>query len=144
MESLGRWVSKAEAMREMDISLSTLDRRIRDGEVEAAQQERGVYVLVHGAERPSDRDLLDTAREELAESERAASELRGTVEQLGSDLRDARFRASHAEYRADNLERERSDLRTACREESAARRRMKRAVIALSLIACSLLVLLIF
>ena len=127
----------------MDISLSTLDRRIRAGEVEAAQQERGVYVLVHGAERPSDRDLLDTAREELAESERAASELRRTVSAIedGTCRTVARVQGSHDASTGQNptCGRDAHDLGTACREESIARRHMKRAVIVLFFIASLLL-----
>ena len=44
----GRWVSKAEAARELEISLSTLDRKIRKGEVEVVREDRRVYVRMHG------------------------------------------------------------------------------------------------
>ena len=62
MESPGRWIRMDQATEEMGISLSTLDRMIRRGEVKAVKQDRSVYVLVHGPEPLSDRDLLDTAR----------------------------------------------------------------------------------
>ena len=143
MEMLGRWITKSEAMREMSISLSTLDRMIRRGEVEAAKQERSVYVLAHGLEPSSENDLLETTRKEIAESERAASGLRGTVSALRQTVLRLEWELDTARYKASALEIECGALRTACREESVARRHMKRSVIALSLIACSLLVLLI-
>ena len=39
-----RWVSKAEAARELEVSISTLDRMIRRGEVEVRREGRRVYV----------------------------------------------------------------------------------------------------
>ena len=42
------WVTKAEAAEELEISLSTLDRKIRNGEVEVAREGRRVYVRMHG------------------------------------------------------------------------------------------------
>ena len=53
MEESVRWVSKAEAA-ELEISLSTLDRMIRRGEVEVAREGRRVYVRMHGPEYLSD------------------------------------------------------------------------------------------
>ena len=40
MEESVRWVSKAEAAREMEVSLSTLDRMIQKGEVEVVREGR--------------------------------------------------------------------------------------------------------
>ena len=56
-----RWVSKAEAAQELEISLSTLDRMIRKGHLEVVREGRRVYVRMHGPEYPSDNDLLRRA-----------------------------------------------------------------------------------
>ena len=53
-----RWVSKAEAAEELEISLSTLDRKIRSGEVEVVREGRRVYVRMHGPEYMTDEELL--------------------------------------------------------------------------------------
>ena len=53
MDEPVRWVSKAEAEEELEISLSTLDRKIRKGEVEVLREGRRVYVRMHGPEYPS-------------------------------------------------------------------------------------------
>ena len=48
MDEPVRWVSKAEAAEELEISLSTLDRKIRKGEVEVVREGRRVYVRAAG------------------------------------------------------------------------------------------------
>ena len=75
MEESVRWVTKAEAAEELEISLSTLDRMIRRGEVEVRREGRQVYVRMHGPEYLSDEELLhrSIAREE--ELERTVREL---------------------------------------------------------------------
>ena len=50
MDEPVRWVSKTEASRELEISLSTLDRRIKKGGIEAVREGRRVYVRMHGPE----------------------------------------------------------------------------------------------
>ena len=97
MEEPVRWVSKAEAAEEMEISLSTLDRMIRRGEVEVAREGRRVYVRMHGPEYLSDEELLrrSVAREE---------ELQPTVRELEQSLSERQIRASE-------LERERDEAR---------------------------------
>ena len=42
MDEPVRWVTKAEAAQELEVSLSTLDRMIRKGEVEVARESRRV------------------------------------------------------------------------------------------------------
>ena len=42
MEEPVRWVTKAEAAQELEISLSTLDRKIKRGEVEVVRRGRRV------------------------------------------------------------------------------------------------------
>ena len=58
MDEPVRWVTKAEAAEELEISLSTLDRKIRRGEIEVVMEGRRVYVRMHGPEYLSDEDLL--------------------------------------------------------------------------------------
>ena len=92
-----RWVTKAEAAGELDISLSTLDRKIRSGEVEVVREGLRVYVRMQGAEYLSDAELLRRAisRED---------ELQRTVRQLEQNVSELTLRASE-------LERERDEAR---------------------------------
>ena len=150
MEGIGRWVTREQATEEMGISLSTLDRRIARGDMEAVRQDRSVYVLTHGPEPVSDRDRLEAVREELAESEQtvfglkrseselteALSRLKATIRRLEGELRESRNSGYALELEARNLRLDR-------RAERDTRRLMKKAIISLSLIASSLLVLLL-
>ena len=97
MEESVRWATKAEAAEELEISLSTLDRMIRRGEVEVRRDGRRVYVRMHGPEYLSDEELLhrSIAREE---------ELGRTVRELEQSVSEWKFRASE-------LERERDEAR---------------------------------
>ncbi len=97
MEESMRWVSKAEAEEELEVSLSTLDRMIRRGEIEARREGRRVYVRMEGPEYLSDEELLhrSLARED---------ELRRTVRELEQSLSEWQIRASE-------LERERNEAR---------------------------------
>ena len=61
MDEPVRWVRKAEAAEELEISLSTLDRKLRRGEVEVVREGRRVYVRMRGLEYLSDEDLLRRA-----------------------------------------------------------------------------------
>ena len=97
MDEPVRGVTKAEAAEELEISLSTLDRMIRRGEVEVRREGRRVYVQRHGPEYLSDEELLhrSIAREE---------ELERTVRELEQSVSEWKFRASE-------LERERDEAR---------------------------------
>ncbi len=97
MEESVRWVTKAEAAEELEISLSTLDRMIRRGEAEVRREGRRVYVRMHGPEYLSDEELLhrSIAREE---------ELERTVRELEQSVSEWKLRASE-------LERERDEAR---------------------------------
>ena len=44
MDEPVRWMTKAEAAEELEVSLSTLDRKIRNGEVEVRGEGRRVFV----------------------------------------------------------------------------------------------------
>ncbi len=94
-----RWVTKAEAEAALEISLSTLDRKIRTGEVEVRREARRVYVRMEGPEYLSDEELL---RRAIAREE----ELERIVRELERNL-------SESQRRASELERERDEAREA-------------------------------
>lgn len=87
IEAERRWVTKDQATRELSISLSTLDRMIRRGDVEVCRRGRRVYVRVDGPEPPSEQELLKITRDDLATSELTVAALRTEVQQLKDDLR---------------------------------------------------------
>ena len=97
MDEPVRWVTKAEAAEELEISLSTLDRKIRNREVEVAREGRRVYVRMRGPEYLSDEELL---RRSIAREE----ELQRNVRELESSVSEWKGRAS-------DLERERDEAR---------------------------------
>ncbi len=99
MEEKERWVTKTEAAEELGISLSTLDRRIRKGEIEAFREGRRVWVLMQGPEYLSDGELLRRAAVREEELKRTVKKLEGTVSEL--------------ELRAAGLEQERDEAREA-------------------------------
>ena len=82
MDEHVRWVTKAEAAREMEISLSTLDRRIRSGEVEVVREGRRVYVRMHGLEYVGDDELLRRSLGRKDKLQRTVWELDRTVTEL--------------------------------------------------------------
>ena len=83
-------MTKAEAAEELEISLSTLDRMIRRGEVGVRREGRRVYVRMHGPEYLRDEELLRRAivRED---------ELQRTVRELEQSVSDWKLRASELE-----------------------------------------------
>ena len=89
-----RWVSKAESARELEISLSTLDRMIRRGEVEVRREGRRVYMRMHGSEYPSDEELLRGAIMREDELERTVRELERSASELERERDEAREAAS--------------------------------------------------
>ncbi len=86
------WVDKGEAAREMEVSLSTLDRMIRKGEVAVERRGRRVYVKLPGPRYPSDRELLRQARVRVERLERTVAELAEEADRL----EEARDRARSA------------------------------------------------
>ena len=129
MDEPGRWVTKAEAAQELEMSLSTLDRKIRKGEIEVLREGRRVYVRMHGPELMSDEELLERTIANLDESERTASELereRDEARQAASGSRDAYEKVTEA-----------------YRKERAEHGRTRQLALRLGLIAAALLVLLI-
>ena len=89
-----RWVSKAEAARELEISLSTLDRKTRKRDVEAVREGRRVYVGMHGPEYLSDEELLRNAITREDELERTVRELERSASELERERDEARDAAS--------------------------------------------------
>ena len=77
-----RWVTKAEAAEELEVSLSTLDRKIRTGEVEVRREGRRVYVRMEG-EYITDEELLRLAIIREDELERTVRELEGKLSESG-------------------------------------------------------------
>ena len=105
MDEPVRWVTKAEAAQELEISLSTLNRKIRMGEIEVVREGRRVFVRMRGPEYLSDEELLRRAIAREHELERTVRELERN--------------ASELKLRASELERERDKAR----ESSSAGRR---------------------
>ena len=95
------WVDKGEAARELEVSLSTLDRMIRKGEVEVAKKGRRVHVKLPGPRYPSDRDLLGQARRKVERLERTVGELTEEADRLEQERDRARSETETAkgEYR---------------------------------------------
>ena len=143
MEETVRWVSKAEAAEELEISLSTLDRMIRRGEIEVAREGRRVYVRMHGPEYLSDEELL---RRSVAKEE----ELQRTVRELERSLTEWQIRASELERDRDEARESATtanrpyyELEEEYRKEVAEHSETKGALITTRVIAFVLLVLLI-
>ena len=96
MDEPVRWVTKAEAAEELEVSLSTLDRKIRNGEVEVRREGRRVFVRMAG-EYITDEELL----------RRAVTREQG----LERTVRELEQRVSELKLRASELERERDEAR---------------------------------
>ena len=103
MDERVRWVTKAEAAEELEISLSTLDRKIRNGEVEVRREGRRVYVRMKGPEYLSDEEMLrravareDELQRTVRELEQQASELRARASELERERDEARESAATA------------------------------------------------
>ena len=95
------WVEKGEAARELGVSLSTLDRMIRKGEVDVQREGRRVYVKLPGPRYPSDRELLIRARTRVERLERTVEELTEEADRLEQERDRARSETDTAidEYR---------------------------------------------
>ena len=113
MDEPVRWVTKVEAAEELEISLSTLDRKIRRGEIEMVREGRRVYVRMHGPEYLSDEELLrraDARERELQrtvrELEQSVSELKLSASKLERERDEARESAATARQPYYELERE--------------------------------------
>ena len=128
MDEHVRWVTKAEAAREMEISLSTLDRRIRSGEVEVVREGRRVYVRMHGLEYVGDDELLRRSLGREDKLQRTVWELDRTVtesEQERDVAREAALasRQAHKETK-DLLQHDPRDRHRAIRADGRQRSRV--------------------
>ena len=142
MDEPVRWVSKAEAAEELEVSLSTLDRMIRRGEVNVRREGRRVFVRMKG-EYITDEELPRRAVAREQELERTVRELEQSV--------------SEWQLRASELERERDEamesaatargpyvkLEMAHRQEVADHKATKYVLNVISVIAFVLLALLV-
>ena len=136
-----RWVTKAEAAEELEISLSTLDRKIRKGEIEVVRKGRRVYVRIHGPEYLSDEELLrraiireDELERTVRELERDASELESSVSALERKRDEARDEVARWQEGYDELEEEH-------RRELTAHGKTRGLAVRLGLVAAALLVI---
>ena len=124
-----RQLTKAEACRELAVSLSTLDRRIASGDIQVRREPHGsrhrIYVMLdddlpeNGASARSQGTLLDVAQERI----------RGLDEQV------ALLQAQLAQEQERNI-----GLEESYRKERGERDRMRRMAFILSLVAAGLLV----
>ncbi|MDE2780313.1 MAG: hypothetical protein OXI91_11650 [Chloroflexota bacterium] len=129
------WVDKGEAARELEVSLSTLDRMIRKGEVEVGREGRRVYVKLPGPRYPSDRELLRQSRARVEEFRRKVEELAEEADQLEQERDQARGETEAAMGECGRLEAE------LVREQST-HQRTKRWVARLGIAVVALVVLL--
>ena len=136
MDERVRWVPKAEAARELEISLSTLDRKIRRGEVEVAREGRRVYVRMEGPGYVADDELLRRAIAREDKLQRTVWELDGRVSELGRE-RDAARDAVSASRRAYE------EMEEAYQKETAAHGRTRELARRLGVAAAGLFVLLV-
>ena len=135
MDEPVRWVSKAEAAQELEVSLSTLDRMIRKGEIEVVREGRRVYVRMHGPEYLSDDELLRRAFIREAELERTVRGLEQSASELERERDEARATASASKDAHRKLE-------MAYDEKRAAHLRTKRKARIFGLVAVALFALL--
>ena len=136
MDEQVRWVTKAEAVREMGVSVSTLDRMIRRGEVEVRREGRRVYVRMEGPEYVSDDELLRRSLAREDKLQRTVWELDQRASELERERDEAREDASANRQAYGELEK-------AYRKERAAHEETKETVIAVRVTAFLLLALLV-
>ena len=134
MDEQVRWVLKAEAARELDISLSTLDRKIRRGEMEVRREGRRVYVRLEGPEYVSDDELL---RRSLAREDK----LQRTVWELDQRASELERERDEARDAASSSGRAYEEMEEAYRKERVAHGRTRRLAFRLGLVAVALLVI---
>ena len=122
-----RQLTKAEACRELAVSLSTLDRRIASGDIQVRREQHGsrhrIYVMLdddlaeNGANARSQGTLLDVAQERIRGLDEQVALLQGQLEQERNVA-----------------------LEEVCRKERVERDRMRRVAFVLGLVAAGLLV----
>ena len=133
MDEQVRWVTKAEAARELEMSLSTLDRKIRREEIEVRREGRRVYVRLEGPEYVSDDNLLRRSLVREDKLQRTVWELDGRASELERERDEAREAASASGRAYEEME-------EAYWKEQVAHGRMSRWVFRLGLAVAVLLV----
>ena len=136
MDEPVRWVTKMEAAEELEVSLSTLDRMIRRGDVDVRREGRRIYVRMHGPEYLSDEELLRRAIVREDELERTVRDL----ERSASDLERERDEARES---ADAGRDAYAELEKAYRKERAANGRTMELASRLRVAVAGLVVLLV-
>ena len=136
MDEQVRWVTKAEAVREMEVSVSTLDRMIRREEIEVRREGRRVYVWLEGPEYVSDDELLRRSLGREDKLQRRLWELDGRASELERERDEAREAASASGRAYEEME-------EAYWKERAAHEETKEGLIAARVTAFVLLALLI-
>ena len=136
MDEQVRWATKAEAARALEISLSTLDRKIRRGEIEVRREGRRVYVRMEGPEYVSDDELLRRSLAREDELQRAVWELDGRASELERERDEAKEAAAASGRVYEEME-------EAYWKERAAHEKTKGGLIAARVIALALLAVLI-
>ena len=136
MDEQVRWVTKAEAAREMEVSVSTLDRMIRRGEIEIRREGRRVYVRMEGPEYVSDDELLRRSLAREDKLQRTVWELDRRSSELERERDEARDAASASRQAYEEME-------EAYWKERAAHEKTKEGLIAARVSALILLTLLI-
>ena len=134
MDEQARWVTKTEAARELEMSLSTLDRQIKRGEIKVRREGRRVYVRLEGPEYASDAELLRRSLVREDKLQRRVWELDGRASELERERDEARDAAS-ASGRAYE------EMKEAYRKEIAAHGRTRRLAFRLGFAVLALLVI---
>ena len=126
-------MAKAEAAREMEVSISTLDRMIRKGEVEVRREGRRVYVRMEGPERVSDEELLRRALDREGKLGRRLLDLDWRAQALEREKDEAVYAAAADRQALGEMEEK-------YEKERVARRRMRRLAVRLGVAVVVLLV----
>ena len=142
MEEPVRWVTKAEAAEELDISLSTLDRMIRKGEVEVRREGRRVFVRMAG-EYITDEELLRRTIDREHELEQTVRELEQRVSELKLSVSELERERDEARESAATARRPYLELEGEYQKEVAEHEKTNDVLIAARIIAFVLLALLI-
>ena len=142
MDEPVRWVTKAEAAEELEVSLSTLDRKIRQGEVEVRREGRRVFVRMAG-EYITDEELLRRAVAREHELEQTVRELEQRVSELKLRASELERERDEARESAATARRPYHELESEYQKEVAAHKETNNVLIAARITAFVLLALLI-
>ena len=133
MDEQVRWATKAEAASELEMSLSTLDRKIRRGEIKVRREGRRVHVRLEGPEYVSDDELLRRSLVREDKLQRTVWELDGQASELERERDEARESASVSRQAYEELE------EVYCKERDA-HGRTRRVAVRLALVVAVLVV----